>query len=154
MLKVYNRFKVIGRIHISAFNHNVKELPLTLKYTIYSTMSLWQKRFHTFSRKKNLRRSVVKSCRCIFCLPYSRKSPSFQPLKPEELVFKRAIDWEITDCCSFCPKQCFSLESGSYLFFFILPSSSLSIDVISSKVNYILFLVWSFKKTPLSEFNF
>ena len=61
MLKVYNRFKLIGRIHISAFNHNVKELPLTLKYTIYtiySTESMTEKVSHYL--KKNKRKKEKK----------------------------------------------------------------------------------------------
>ena len=71
VLKVYNRFKQIGRIHIRAYTpspsnqlvlsisaDNVKELLLTLKYTIYILNfyyeSMKDKRFHTFSTKKKI----------------------------------------------------------------------------------------------------
>ena len=122
VLKVCSRFKLIGRIHVSAFNHNAKELPLTLKYTIYSTLQIKGFTLSQEKKKKKKRRRVVKSCRSIFCLPLQqkgRKRPSFQPLKPEELVFKRAIDREITDGCSFSQSNGTIRILSSFFFSFV-----------------------------------
>ena len=66
----WSKIDLDHQLFLSIAADNVKELPLTLKYTIYSTMSLWQIKGFTLSQEKFfLRRRVVKSCRCIFCLP-------------------------------------------------------------------------------------
>ena len=71
----WSKIDLDHQLFLSIAADNVKELPLTLKYTVYILLWLYEsmtdKRFHTFSRKKKkiLRRRVVKSCRSIFCLP-------------------------------------------------------------------------------------
>ena len=47
-------------LFLSIAADNVKELPLTLKYTIYSTMSLWQIKGFTLSQEKKIEKKSSK----------------------------------------------------------------------------------------------